>query len=227
MCWCVMVYKFLIEFVIMNQLKIKRLVSELVTNGVLKSKSIEQALRAVDRMDFIPEGLSTLAYEDEALPIGYGQTISQPYTVVFMLELLELKEGQRVMDVGYGSGWQTALLSYLVGKQGSVYAFEIIEELCKFGKNNIEKYPALAGKISLFCKSADTELTDCGIGSLDRIIVAADIKRVPQSWRDKLVTGGIMVYPHEGSIYKEIKNPDGAFTKSEFSSFVFVPFVQD
>lgn len=211
----------------MNQSKRKQLVSDLVSKGVLKSKSIEQALGAVDRIDFVPEKLSALAYEDEALSIGHGQTISQPYTVVFMLELLEVKEGQRVMDVGYGSGWQTTLLSHLVGKQGSVYAFEIIEELCKFGKNNIEKYPALAKRISLFCKSADAELTDCGIGSLDRIIAGADVKRVPSSWRDSLVIGGIMVYSHEEGIYKEIKNPDGTFTKSEFFGFVFVPFVQD
>lgn len=211
----------------MNQLKIESLISELKTKRVLKSKSIERAFRAVDRIDFVPKKLSALAYEDESLSIGHGQTISQPYTVVFMLELLEVKEGQRVMDVGYGSGWQTALLSHLVGKQGRVYAFEIIEELCKFGKNNIEKYPALAKRISFFCKSADTELTDCGIGPLDRIIVAADVKRVPSSWRDSLVVGGVMVYPHEENIYKEIKNPDGTFTKSEFYGFVFVPFVQD
>lgn len=211
----------------MNQLEREQLVSDLVLKGVLKSKSIEQALRAVDRIDFVPKKLSALAYEDESLSIGYGQTISQPYTVVFMLELLEVKEGQRVMDVGYGSGWQTALLSYIVGVHGHVYAFEIIKELCKFGKNNIEKYPALAKRISLLCKSADTELVDCGIGSLDRIIVAADVKRVPSSWRDSLVIGGIMVYPHEEGIYKEIKNPDGTFTKSEFFGFIFVPFVQD
>lgn len=211
----------------MNQLKIKRLVSDLASKGVLKSKSIEQALRAVGRIDFVPKKLSALAYEDESLSIGHGQTISQPYTVVFMLELLEVKEGQRVMDVGYGSGWQTVLLSYLIGEHGRVYAFEIIEELCRFGKNNIEKYPALAKRISLFCKSADTELVDSGIGALDRIIAAADVKRVPSSWRDSLVTGGIMVYPHEEGIYKEIKNPDGTFTKSEFFGFVFVPFMQD
>ena len=80
---------------------------ELERKGVLKSKRIVDALLAVDRVDFVPGHMRDLVYADEALPIGYGQTISQPYTVVFMLELLGVRAGDIVFEVGYGSGWQT------------------------------------------------------------------------------------------------------------------------
>ena len=83
--------------------------------GVLKSGKIFDAFGVIDRADFVPEELKSSAYADEALPIGEGQTISQPYTVAFMLSLLDPQPGERIMDVGAGSGWQTAILAYIVG----------------------------------------------------------------------------------------------------------------
>lgn len=203
----------------------EQLINNLKKKGVLKSKFIENALLFVDRVNFVPKDLLNLVYSDEPLHIGYGQTMSQPYTIVFMLELLCIKKGNQIMEAGYGSGWQTIILSYLIGDKGKVYAFEIIKELCQFGKNNINKYPELARRIFLFCKSANTKLSSVKINSLDRIIVCADIKNIPKDWKDKLVVGGIIVYPNKNSIYKEIKNSDETFTKEEFYGFSFVPFV--
>ena len=88
----------------------EELVCDLKRSGVLKTAQLVEAFLKVDRKNFVPENLKDLAYVDEALPIGEGQTISQPYTVAFMLELLEPQSGQTLMDVGYGSGWTTALL---------------------------------------------------------------------------------------------------------------------
>ena len=102
--------------------------------GVLKSPLLISAFEEVDRADFVPAKLYDFAYEDHPLDIGWGQTISQPYTVSFMLELLSLEEGNIVMDVGYGSGWTTALISHAVGDRGKVYAIERVPELCDFGK---------------------------------------------------------------------------------------------
>ena len=101
----------------------EELIRWLEGRGVLRSPRLKAALQAVDRADFIPPDLRAAAYLDEPLPIGQGQTISQPYTVVFMLEALGVAPGHRVLEIGYGSAWQTALLAYLVGDQG-VFALE-------------------------------------------------------------------------------------------------------
>ncbi len=117
----------------------KTLVSELVERGRLKTPEIIKAFEKIDRANFM--GYKTdLSYVDNAFPIGHGQTISQPTTVAIMFELLQPKPGDKVLDIGSGSGWTTALLSEIVGPKGKVYSIEIIKELYKFGKKNVEKY---------------------------------------------------------------------------------------
>ncbi len=201
------------------------LIKLLKTKGVLKSDSITSALWNVDRADFVRKEEKIFAYDDVPLPIGHGQTISQPYTVVFMLELLEVKKGQIVLDAGFGSGWQSALLSHIVGEEGKVFAFEIVKELCSFGKNNLKKYPRLEKNISFFCESAKEGVPGIPDRSLDRIIAAARMREVPEVWKKQLKEGGIMVYPLKESIFKEKKKTEGIFEKQEFPGFVFVPFV--
>jgi protein-L-isoaspartate(D-aspartate) O-methyltransferase len=198
------------------------LIAELEQNGVLRSPSIKKVLEAIDRADFIPEQLYSNAYENTALPIGFGQTISQPYTVIFMLEKLRVRRGDRVLEVGYGSGWVTALLANLVGSSGRVYAFEIVPELCAFGKQNIKKYSAFMHRTQLICVSAEH-----GYGAeapFNCIIAAAAVKNVPNVWREQLVVHGRMIYPRDNSLFLEIKKADGTFKVQEFPGFVFVPF---
>ena len=104
----------------------EELVKNLKSSGVLKSPKIIEAFLKVDRKDFVPKDMKASAYLDQALSIGHSQTISQPYTVAFMLELLEPKEGDpstslrasKIMDIGYGSGWASALLAHIVGERG-------------------------------------------------------------------------------------------------------------
>src|SRR3989344_1098366 len=204
------------------------LVLALMRSGVLQSERITRALRAVDRADFVPKEQKHLAYADEALSIGFEQTISQPYTVVVMLERLAAEEGDVVLEVGYGSGWQTALLAELVGKKGRVYAMEIVPELCSFGKENVAKYPVLSARVSFFCKDASVGITDIvkTEGGFDRIIAAASVPRVPKVWREQLKAGGVILYPKDGSIFKETKNEEGGFAVDEYPGFAFVPFVE-
>lgn len=191
--------------------------------GVLKTPNIIEAFSKIDRKDFVPKEIRGSAYQDEALSIGKGQTISQPYTVAFMFELLKPKRGEKIMDVGHGSGWTTALLSEIIGKKGKVYAFERVWELCKFGEGNLKKYPELFQRVSLFCKDASYDVPD----SLDGIICAAELSEVPAEWREKLKTGGRLVYPKEGAIFKEIKTEENGFRKEKYPGFVFVPYIRD
>lgn len=200
-----------------------QLIEHLQRTGVLRSKLIIEALRFVDRADFVPDELQNAAYEDTALPIGSGQTISQPYTVVFMLEQLSIAKGNRVLEAGYGSGWQTALLAYIVGETGSVYAFEIVPELSEVGRKNIKKYPKLDKRVSLLNASAAEGFLNAS--PFHRIICGAEVSEVPQAWRDQLEIGGRMVYPYRQGIVAEVKKPDGDFDAEIFPGFAFVPFV--
>src|SRR3989344_4989772 len=107
----------------------------LIKKGVLKNPRLVEAFKKVDRKNFIPESEKDLAYIDEPLPIGEGQTISQPWTVAFMLELLVPKPNDNILEIGYGSGWQTALLAAC---GANVWAIERIDKLCELGKTNLE-----------------------------------------------------------------------------------------
>ncbi len=202
----------------------RELIAHLEREGVLRSPALKRALAAVDRADFVPAELRASAYEDDALPIGYGQTISQPYTVVFMLEKLGVRKGDAVLEVGYGSGWVTALLARLAGPAGRVCAFEIVPELCAFGEKNLEKYPALRPRAHLACASAEDGCP--AHAPFDRLIAAAAVEKVPGAWRAQIAAGGSMLYPRDDSLFLETKKADGTFSVAEFPGFVFVPFVK-
>jgi len=116
------------------------LVDSLIQQGWLKTPRIIEAFRNVKRVDFLPDNLKNLDELNEALPIGFDQTISQPLVVAFMLELLRPQIGDKILDVGSGSGWTTALLSEIVGEEGRVIAIETIPELKEFGEKNVCKY---------------------------------------------------------------------------------------
>lgn len=207
---------------------LERLIANLRTKGVLRSKKIEEALFAIDRKDFARPSYRDAAYDDIALPIGYGQTISQPLTVVFMLELLAAKSGNSILEVGYGSCWQTALLAHIVGHTGKVYAMERVPALCAFGEDNLKKYPDILERIELHCRDASGGLPDMAkvFGGFDRIIAAASVHEVPDAWRYQLKEDGILVYPSQGSLFKEQKKR-GRYRVHEFPGFAFVPFIRD
>ena len=203
------------------------LVKSLVKNGVIVSESIRRAFTKIDRAHFVPGDVIDLAYEDTALPIGEGQTISQPYTVAFLLELLSPRVGDHILDVGSGSGWQTALLAEIVGTKGQVYAIELIRNIYEFGKGNLEKYPELLERVKLYCQNAESGLLKEAevAGGFDGVIVAAEVTEVPKVWRAQLKVGGKLVYPQGGSLYKETKLKGGEWQVNQYPGFAFVPFV--
>lgn len=204
-----------------------QLIAELKAKNVLRQPAIEAALRAVDRADFVPVELRASAYLDEALPTAFGQTISQPYTVVFTLAQLGVRPGEQVMDIGSGSGWSSALLAQLVGETGSVYAMELRAELCRFGELNVAKYPALAKRTRFFCQNASSGLPGVAkkIGGFDRIVAAAAVNEVPTAWREQLKVRGRLVYPHDYALVVEDKLSPTDWHKTAYPGFIFVPFV--
>lgn len=187
-------------------------------------EKVLKALEKIDRKEFVRPEYIDYAYEDTPLPIGYGQTISQPSTVAFMLTLLDVRKGFNVLDVGTGSGWTTALLSILVGKDGKVTGTEIIKELYEFGEENISKFKN--------CSNVQLFLTKSSLGyepnaPYDRILVSAASVNVPETLIKQLKNGGIMVIPIQNSVFKIIKKfDDGKITTEEYPGFNFVPLIQ-
>ena len=192
----------------------RELVRHLIERGVLKSENIIEAFLKVDRADFVRSGFIDSAYGDFPLPIGEGQTISQPYTVAFMLELLSPKEDNVILDVGCGSCWTTALLA-TIAKRGRVVGVEIVEELVEFCKNNLKKYNFNNVEIYHADKIPPNN------GKFDRILVSAAAKELPEELVNVMKDGAIMVIPIQSSIFK-VEKKDGRLLMEEHYGFAFV-----
>lgn len=200
----------------------QKLIDSLVRSHYLKSPKIIRAFLKVDRAHFVPQAIKHQAYWNVPLAIGYGQTISQPLTVAFMLERLQPQRGEKILDVGSGSGWQAALLAEIVGPKGQVFALEIIPQLKTFGENNVKK---LKYKNVKFYLAKRDVLGLASHSPFDRIIVAASAKTLPQSLVEQLKPGGRMVLPINYSLWQIDKTSTGQIKKHEFPGFAFVPLV--
>ncbi|GIW66918.1 MAG: protein-L-isoaspartate O-methyltransferase [Candidatus Parcubacteria bacterium] len=200
------------------------LINYLIRNNVLKTESIINAFLKIDRKNFVREENLFEAYADYPLSIGEGQTISQPWTVAFMLELLQPQEGNKVLDVGFGSGWTTALLAQIVGDTGKVYGIEIIPKIFEFGKNNIEKYNFIKKNI-IKLKLGDGSKGWKEYSPFDRILVSASTKEIPYQLIEQLNINGILVIPDNQGIYQIFKDQEGNIEKKYYYGFSFVPLV--
>lgn len=170
-------------------------------------------------MHFVREGDKDLAYLDKPLLIGEEQTISQPLTVAFMLELLQPNKGDKVLDIGSGSGWTTALLANIVGKKGYVVGLEIIPSLVKFGRKNLNKLDIKNAEI----RKADEKSLGILGKSFDKILVSAAAENIPTDLYDQLNKNGALVIPVKNSIFKITKDNHDNISKKEYHGFMFVP----
>ncbi len=204
----------------------EELISNLINDGYLKTAAIIDAFRAADRKDFIPEELKSRAYENIALLIGSRQTISQPLVVAFMLELLDLKLGEKILEIGTGSGWNTALMAKIIGEGGKICSMERIAELHNFAKINLAKYQFVGQGI------VELILGDGSIGykeqaPFDKIIAAAAAgDEIPVEWKEQLKIGGRIVAPVKDSIIVINKLAKDNFEQKEYFGFSFVPLVK-
>jgi protein-L-isoaspartate(D-aspartate) O-methyltransferase len=215
-----------------NQREFKDCVMEIATNDkmiaslkeskVLRSPGIEQAFKRIDRQKFVLPEMKDKAYEDRALPLAEGQTISQPTTVAIMLELLDVQNGDKILDIGAGSGWACSLLADLAGEQGEVWAFEINETVGRFGLENIKAIGA--HNIRYFVGDASTHWSEHS--QYDRIHAAAAFEQLPEKLLMLLKKGGILVAPtKDGYVRKVVRHKDGRFSEEKYYGFAFVSFV--
>ncbi|WP_373001534.1 protein-L-isoaspartate O-methyltransferase [Sulfurimonas sp.] len=196
------------------------LIKHLINTGALRSKNIIEAFKNIDRADFVYNPSVSDVYEDYPLQIGYGQTISQPTTVAMMLEMLSPRKGQKILDIGSGSGWTTALLSFIVGDRGSVLGVERVEELVSFGGINLDKYGFYNSKII----QAGDKLGVPG-EKFDRILVSAAADELPTQLIGQLKDNGKLVVPVRSSIYEITKSENGKVEALEHYGFTFVPLI--
>jgi protein-L-isoaspartate(D-aspartate) O-methyltransferase len=200
----------------------ERMVIETIERRGITDEEVLNAMRAVPRHLFVPEGEQDHAYGDYPLPIGYGQTISQPYIVALMTDLLELREGDKVLEVGTGSAYQAAILAEVPGVE--VYTLEIIPELAESACERLESL----GYMDVHCKQGDGYYGWPEYAPFDAIIVTAAPDHTPQPLVDQLAEGGRMVIPIGPSggyqtLWKFVKQPDGELKAYNMGGVAFVP----
>ena len=210
----------------MNQ-EHENLINSLVKDGYLKTLEIIEAFKAIDRKDFVPEEQKSEAYVNAPLPIGFSQTISQPLTVAFMLELLEPKQGEKILDIGAGSGWVSALLAQIVDEQGRIISIERVPELKEMAEKNITKYNFMEkGVISVVLGDGSKGYKK--EAHYDKIIAAASAQgELPKKWQKQLNIGGRIVAPLENSIMVIDKISKNKYNVKEHFGFSFVPLISD
>jgi len=199
-----------------------KLVNIIKEKGI-KDESVLQAISKIPRHLFMDSGFIHFAYQDNAFPIAAGQTISQPYTVAYQTELLEIKKGDKVLEIGTGSGYQTAVLVEL---KAEVYSIERQKELYEKVRKFLPKVGIVAKKLSF----GDGYKGWDEYAPFDKILVTAGAPFVPKPLLSQLKIGGRLVIPVGDSVQTMtlyIRKGEKEFEKHEFGQFRFVPLLKE
>lgn len=205
-------------------MKARHLVKELISLGVKDVKVID-AIRKVERDKFVPSEFRDFAWSDKPLPIGYGQTISQPFIVAIMTQMLNLQPDMQVLEIGTGSGYQAAILAQLCKH---VYTIERIKPLAEFANSNLRS----TNVDNVTVKYDDGTTGWPEYAPFDRIIVTAGSVDIPQSLVKQMTSTGIMIIPLKDAISgteelaKVTKISDAEYRVEKFMSVRFVPLLQ-
>ena len=204
------------------QIPRERMIALLRDHYKIKDETVLRAMSEVPRHLFVPEALKSQAYKDNALPIASKQTISQPFIVARMTELLELNQQSKVLEIGAGSGYQTAVLSKLAGR---IYAIERVPILVKETQERLQKFNI--NNVTLTC--ADGTLGWEIYSPFDAILVAAGSPNIPQPLLGQLKIGGRLVLP-VGADQKtqkliRVTRTERDFVTEDFGACAFVPLI--
>ena len=195
--------------------------TQLLPRGVDDPRVLE-AMQTVPRDAFVPPAYRHLAYEDGPLPIGFGQTISQPFTVAYMAQALKLRGDEKVLEVGTGSGYGAAVLSKLAR---SVWTIERIPELAESARRKL----AELGYENVRVITGDGSIGLPEEAPFDGIVVTAGAPRLPEGYLEQLAEGGRLVIPVGGEggqvLYAFTRRPDGDVSIEDLGGFVFVPLI--
>lgn len=200
------------------------LINQWKSSGLIKNERLLKSFQEVKREDFVLPKYKESSYEDIALPIGYESTISQPSTIMIMLQALELKPNLKVLEIGTGSGYTAALMSKIIWKKRYIFSIDIIPELVRFAKDNLKKEKIK--NVKLFCRNGKKGLKEHS--PFDRILVNAACKETPKELIKQLKINGILVAPigseHHQKMIKFTKEKN-KLKEECLGDFVFVKLV--
>jgi protein-L-isoaspartate(D-aspartate) O-methyltransferase len=184
--------------------------------------SVVEAMKRVPREFFVPEALQQRAYDDIPLPIGFGQTISAPHMVAIMCDILDLRKGMSVLDVGSGSGYHAAVMAELIGPEGHIYSMERVPELAARARESLKR----AGIENVTVVEGDGSLGLPDHAPYDRINVAATAPSAPDPLKQQLKPGGKMVVPVGFGLQELILvTRKNGFVTEELMGVAFVPLI--
>ncbi|OGM11839.1 protein-L-isoaspartate O-methyltransferase [Candidatus Woesebacteria bacterium RBG_16_39_8b] len=187
----------------------------------LESPQVLSSMLKVPREMFVPAKYRHLANSDSAIDIGYGQTISQPYTVAYMTHLLDLKKSDKVLEIGTGSGYQAAVLSILASK---VFSVEINSQLAHQARERLKKL----GYKNVLVKVGTGEFGWVEHAPFDAILITAQLEKVPDELFDQLNMGGRLVAPigpRNSQVMTRYTKEKNDIKKEKFENYTFVPFI--
>ena len=201
----------------------EKMVEDQIESRGISNQPTLDAMKKVPRHKFVPPNLLDRAYDDGPLPIGYGQTISQPYIVAYMTAVIDPEPGQKILEIGTGSGYQAAVLAEIID---SVFTIEIVTELYKSSEKRLKEL----GYKNVFCKNADGYYGWKKYAPFDAIIVTAAAEYIPPPLIEQLKDGGKMIIPVGSPFLNQTlilveKNGEGITTTS-LLPVRFVPFTR-
>jgi protein-L-isoaspartate(D-aspartate) O-methyltransferase len=203
--------------------KRKNLVKNLETHGYIKTLEVKNAFLNIKRENFIPESMKNFAYFDNPLSIGKGQTISAPHMVAIMCEALDIKKGQKILEIGSGSGYHAAIVSKIIGDKGHLYSIERFNSLAAKAENNLK----IAGIKNVTIIVGDGSEGYSSFAPYKRIYVTCAAPKIPQPLLDQLNDPGKLLVPVGDFMcdLKFIEKKNGKIIKNNLGGCAFVPLV--